>query len=145
MEKSSALTANEPLPEFQKFLRDKKLAPEKNVFFIALWASKFFSIFQLCPKKADILRVLSGKRHQRIFRSTQIRSPSRRLANQTGKRCNQALLFSFPGAQTPPFTGRKGGRHCTRRPAQGDNAAIAAQALFLQYGKDLPAVDKAVP
>lgn len=43
MGKSSAATANELLPEFQKFLRDKKLAPEKNVFFFALWASKFFN------------------------------------------------------------------------------------------------------
>lgn len=43
MEKSSTTTTNELLPEFQKFLRDKKLAPEKNVFFIALWASKFFN------------------------------------------------------------------------------------------------------
>lgn len=29
------------LPEFQAFLLDKKLAQEKNVFFYALWASKF--------------------------------------------------------------------------------------------------------
>jgi integrase len=31
------------LPEFQAFLLEKKLAPEKNVFFYALWASKYFS------------------------------------------------------------------------------------------------------
>jgi len=31
------------LPEFQAFLLDKKLVPEKNVFFFALWASKFFN------------------------------------------------------------------------------------------------------
>lgn len=35
--------ANEILPEFQKFLLDKKLVPEKNVFFYALWVSKFFN------------------------------------------------------------------------------------------------------
>ena len=32
---------NDILREFQTFLLDKKLAPEKNVFFYALWASKF--------------------------------------------------------------------------------------------------------
>jgi len=32
---------NDVLPEFQAFLLDKKLAQEKNVFFYALWASKF--------------------------------------------------------------------------------------------------------
>lgn len=31
------------LPEFQTFLLDKKMVPEKNAFFYALWASKFFS------------------------------------------------------------------------------------------------------
>jgi hypothetical protein len=31
------------LPEFQRFLLEKKLVPEKNVFFYALWASKFFN------------------------------------------------------------------------------------------------------
>jgi hypothetical protein len=31
------------LPEFQAFLLDKKLVPEKNVFFYVLWTSKFFN------------------------------------------------------------------------------------------------------
>ena len=31
------------LSKFQKFLLEKKLAPEKSVFFYALWASKFFN------------------------------------------------------------------------------------------------------
>jgi hypothetical protein len=31
------------LPEFQTFLLEKKLVPEKNVFFYALWTSKFFN------------------------------------------------------------------------------------------------------
>jgi integron integrase len=31
------------LPEFQAFLLDRKLVPEKNVSFYAFWASKFFS------------------------------------------------------------------------------------------------------
>ena len=31
------------LPEFQTFLLEKKLAPEKNVFFYALWVSKYFT------------------------------------------------------------------------------------------------------
>jgi len=43
MEKSSTTKANEILPEFQRFLLGKKLAPEKNVFFYALWTSKFFN------------------------------------------------------------------------------------------------------
>jgi hypothetical protein len=30
-------------PEFQTFLLEKKLAPEKNIFFYALWTSKFFN------------------------------------------------------------------------------------------------------
>jgi hypothetical protein len=34
---------NDVLPEFQAFLLDKKLATEKNVFFYALWASKYFT------------------------------------------------------------------------------------------------------
>jgi integron integrase len=34
---------NDILPEFQDFLLDKKLAQEKNVFFFALWASKFLN------------------------------------------------------------------------------------------------------
>lgn len=32
---------NDVLTEFQAFLLNKKLAQEKNVFFYALWASKF--------------------------------------------------------------------------------------------------------
>src|SRR4030066_986097 len=39
----SSTKANEILPEFQKFLLDKKLVPEKNVFFYALWVSKYFT------------------------------------------------------------------------------------------------------
>lgn len=33
----------ETLPEFQKFLKDKKLAPEKNIPFLAYWVSRFMS------------------------------------------------------------------------------------------------------
>ena len=40
MGKSSATATNELLSEFQKFLRDNKLAPKENVFFFALWVSK---------------------------------------------------------------------------------------------------------
>jgi len=40
----STVKAYEILPEFQKFLLEKKLAPEKNIFFYALWISKFFKI-----------------------------------------------------------------------------------------------------
>lgn len=42
MGKLSDAKKTDILPEFQAFLLDKKLVPEKNVFFFALWASKFF-------------------------------------------------------------------------------------------------------
>jgi hypothetical protein len=32
----------ELLPEFQKFLLERKLAPEKNIPFLAYWVSRFF-------------------------------------------------------------------------------------------------------
>jgi len=43
MENLSDCRKNDVLPEFQAFLLDKKLAQEKNVFFYALWASKFLN------------------------------------------------------------------------------------------------------
>ena len=43
MEKTSTVRKIDILPEFQAFLLDKKLVPEKNVSFYAFWASKFFS------------------------------------------------------------------------------------------------------
>jgi hypothetical protein len=43
MEKLYDTKASDVLSDFQKFLVEKKLAPEKNVFFYALWASKFFN------------------------------------------------------------------------------------------------------
>ncbi|MFZ3103900.1 MAG: phage integrase N-terminal SAM-like domain-containing protein [Smithella sp.] len=43
MENLSDSKKNDVLPEFQTFLLEKKLTPEKNVFFYALWASKYFS------------------------------------------------------------------------------------------------------
>lgn len=39
----SAVMKTDLLPEFQKFLLDKKMAPEKNVPFYAIWASKYFN------------------------------------------------------------------------------------------------------
>ncbi len=51
MEKSSTTKANEILAEFQRFLLEKKLAPEKNVFFYALWTSKFFNFARKKPRK----------------------------------------------------------------------------------------------
>jgi len=38
-----AKTHNETLPEFQKFLLEKKLAPEKNIPFHAYWVSRFLN------------------------------------------------------------------------------------------------------
>jgi len=43
MGNSSDVKRPDILPEFQAFLLDKKLVPEKNVFFYALWTSKFFN------------------------------------------------------------------------------------------------------
>jgi hypothetical protein len=40
------------LPEFQAFLLSKKLVPEKNLFFYALWTSKYFSY----ARKKQIVR-----------------------------------------------------------------------------------------
>ncbi len=34
-------SANDVLPEFQKFLLEKKLVPEKNAPFYAYWVSRF--------------------------------------------------------------------------------------------------------
>jgi hypothetical protein len=39
----SNVNKSDILPEFQTFLLDKKMVPEKNVFFYALWTSKFFT------------------------------------------------------------------------------------------------------
>lgn len=38
-----AKNLRETLPEFQKFLLEKKLAPEKNIPFLAFWVSRFIS------------------------------------------------------------------------------------------------------
>lgn len=43
MEKTSKVKKIDLLPEFQTFLLDKKMVPEKSVSFYALWASKFFN------------------------------------------------------------------------------------------------------
>jgi integrase len=44
MANSSNIKTGEILPEFQKFLVEKKLVPDKNVPFLhALWASRFFN------------------------------------------------------------------------------------------------------
>jgi integron integrase len=39
----SNVKKNDILPEFQTFLLEKKMVPEKNVLFYALWASKYFT------------------------------------------------------------------------------------------------------
>jgi hypothetical protein len=38
---------NELLPEFQKFLLERKLAPEKNISFFAYWVSRFLHVLSL--------------------------------------------------------------------------------------------------
>lgn len=42
------------LPEFQKFLFEKKLVPERYVFFYALWASKYFAYARKKQIKSDV-------------------------------------------------------------------------------------------
>ena len=42
MGKSSIAINSDILPQFQAFLMEKKLVPERNVFFYALWTSKYF-------------------------------------------------------------------------------------------------------
>jgi hypothetical protein len=60
MVKSSTSKTNEILPEFQKYLLEKKLVPEKNVFFTPCGPVNF----QFYPQKANIYRVISGKCRQ---------------------------------------------------------------------------------
>ena len=43
MENLSTAKKTDILPEFQNFLLENKLVTEKNVFFYALWAGKFFT------------------------------------------------------------------------------------------------------
>lgn len=43
MENLSNVNKTDILPEFQAFLFNKKMVPEKNVLFYALWASKYFT------------------------------------------------------------------------------------------------------
>jgi integron integrase len=42
------------LPDFQKFLLEKKLAPEKDVFFYAFWANQFFNYARKKQLASDI-------------------------------------------------------------------------------------------
>lgn len=37
------MTGKEPLPDFQEFLRSRKLAPERQIHFMAVWVSKFIA------------------------------------------------------------------------------------------------------
>ena len=43
MENLSTVKKTDILPVFQNFLLEKKLVPEKNAFFYALWVSKYFT------------------------------------------------------------------------------------------------------
>ncbi|NLN60259.1 MAG: hypothetical protein GX147_06070 [Deltaproteobacteria bacterium] len=70
MENLSDSKKNDVLPEFQAFLLDKKLAPGKNVFFYALWVSKFLNF---ANKKTNTARSISGKRSHRIYRNSKVK------------------------------------------------------------------------
>ena len=43
----------ETLPEFQKFLLERKLAPEKNIPFLAYWVSRFLGFGKLNREKLN--------------------------------------------------------------------------------------------
>ena len=46
----TSTNAQEILPEFQKYLLEKKLAPERNITFLAYWVSRFLTF----GRKRDI-------------------------------------------------------------------------------------------
>ena len=48
---------NNILPDFQKYLFENKLAPQKNVSFYALWASKFLSFSNKNQDKEISVRI----------------------------------------------------------------------------------------
>ncbi len=54
MENLSDSKKSDILPEFQAFLLEKKLTPEKNVLFYALWASKYFTYARKKQINSDI-------------------------------------------------------------------------------------------
>ncbi|NLA41430.1 MAG: hypothetical protein GX874_08490 [Smithella sp.] len=56
MENLSDSRKNDVLPELQAFLLEKKLAREKNVFFCALWASKFLVL--ICADRHPLLTMI---------------------------------------------------------------------------------------
>jgi integron integrase len=53
MENLSNVSKTDILPEFQSFLLEKKMVPEKNVLFYALWASKYFTYTRKKQINAD--------------------------------------------------------------------------------------------
>ena len=53
MAKSSG-TNKEPLPEFQQFLFERKLAPEKNIPFLAYWVSRFLAFVRNRERPATL-------------------------------------------------------------------------------------------
>ena len=54
MEKLSNTKNFDILPDFQKSLLEKELVPEKNVFFYALWANKFFTYARKKQLPSDV-------------------------------------------------------------------------------------------
>lgn len=49
----SSVKKTDILPEFQNFLLDKKMVPEKNVLFYAIWTSKYFNFAQKKQKPSE--------------------------------------------------------------------------------------------
>jgi hypothetical protein len=52
---------NNILPEFQKFVTERKLAPENQIPFYAHWASKFLQFSNSRQDKPLDLRILNWK------------------------------------------------------------------------------------
>ena len=73
------------LPDFQSFLRSGKLAPEKNIPFLALWASRF--LFFIAGKShsdsgALIIEFLDSLKAQENIAEWQIRQAEEALTKK---------------------------------------------------------------
>lgn len=80
-------SANDVLPEFQKFLLEKKLVPDKKTPFYAYWVSKFLFLFRnvLGKETCDLGSAVRAKRGQKlpvVFSVDEVKSL---FAHMTGK------------------------------------------------------------
>jgi len=76
MENLSNVKKSDTLPEFQIFLLDKKLVPEKNVSFYAFRASKYFTIKKISSvqyQENTVLEFIENPKSDTKFSDWQIR------------------------------------------------------------------------